>query len=104
MAQLRDLIESHLALLYMNQVLGEKNGRLVNTSQKSRLCAHCPICASCKKIRDEKGDWQSVEAYVSKHTRTIQSRYCRTGRTHVLHTHVERANLIDVGSAQQIFA
>ena len=27
-----------------------------------------PICASCKKIRDDKGYWQQVEAYVSRHT------------------------------------
>ncbi len=27
-----------------------------------------PICANCKKIRDDKGYWGQVEAYVSKHT------------------------------------
>jgi PAS domain S-box-containing protein len=27
-----------------------------------------PICASCKKIRDDKGYWEQVEAYVSRHT------------------------------------
>ncbi|MEN6320066.1 MAG: PAS domain S-box protein [Syntrophaceae bacterium] len=27
-----------------------------------------PICANCKKIRDDKGYWQQVEAYVSRHT------------------------------------
>jgi PAS domain S-box-containing protein len=27
-----------------------------------------PICANCKKIRDDKGYWQQVEAYVSKYT------------------------------------
>lgn len=27
-----------------------------------------PICASCKKIRDDRGYWEQVEAYVSKHT------------------------------------
>ena len=27
-----------------------------------------PICASCKKIRDDKGYWNQVEAYVSNHT------------------------------------
>lgn len=28
-----------------------------------------PICASCKKIRDEKGCWHEVEVYVSGHSR-----------------------------------
>jgi PAS domain S-box-containing protein len=27
-----------------------------------------PICASCKKIRDEEGAWHQMEAYISKHT------------------------------------
>jgi len=28
-----------------------------------------PICAWCKKIRDDKGYWESVEAYISEHTK-----------------------------------
>ena len=28
-----------------------------------------PICASCKKIRDDQGYWNEVETYVSKHSR-----------------------------------
>ena len=27
-----------------------------------------PICASCKKISDDKGYWQEVESYVTKNT------------------------------------
>ena len=27
-----------------------------------------PICASCKKIRDEKNEWQVLEAYITKHS------------------------------------
>ena len=27
-----------------------------------------PICASCKKIRDDKGYWQQVEIYIQKHS------------------------------------
>lgn len=27
-----------------------------------------PICATCKKIRDDQGYWQQVESYVSKHS------------------------------------
>jgi PAS domain S-box-containing protein len=27
-----------------------------------------PICASCKKIRDDRGYWQKVESYISEHT------------------------------------
>ncbi len=27
-----------------------------------------PICASCKKIRDDKGYWQQIEEYISEHS------------------------------------
>jgi len=32
-----------------------------------------PICANCKKIRDDKGYWEQVENYVSKHSEAIFS-------------------------------
>jgi len=32
-----------------------------------------PICASCKKIRDDKGYWQAVEEYISTHTDALFS-------------------------------
>jgi len=27
-----------------------------------------PICANCKKIRDDKGSWSQIEAYISEHS------------------------------------
>jgi hypothetical protein len=27
-----------------------------------------PICAACKKIRDDQGYWQAVERYISEHS------------------------------------
>jgi hypothetical protein len=27
-----------------------------------------PICANCKKVRDDQGYWQDVDLYVRKHT------------------------------------
>jgi DNA-binding response OmpR family regulator len=32
------------------------------------LSGMLPICAQCKKIRDDQGDWQAVEVYVKKHS------------------------------------
>ena len=32
------------------------------------LSGFLPICASCKKIRDDKGYWNHVEAYISEHS------------------------------------
>ncbi|MBN2600758.1 MAG: hypothetical protein JXR87_02050, partial [Candidatus Marinimicrobia bacterium] len=32
-----------------------------------------PICASCKKIRDDRGYWNQVEKYISEHTEAVFS-------------------------------
>ena len=32
------------------------------------LSGFIPICASCKKIRDDKGYWNQIEAYISEHS------------------------------------
>jgi hypothetical protein len=32
------------------------------------LSGFLPICASCKNIRDDKGYWNQIEAYISKHS------------------------------------
>ena len=37
-------------------------------SKVKTLSGFIPICASCKKIRDDKGYWSQVEAYISKHS------------------------------------
>ncbi len=33
-----------------------------------KLSGLLPICAWCKKLRDDKGYWKSVEEYISAHT------------------------------------
>lgn len=37
-------------------------------SEVKQLSGLLPICASCKRIRDEKGGWQQVEVYVHAHS------------------------------------
>jgi PAS domain S-box-containing protein len=37
-------------------------------SRVKTLSGLLPICAACKKIRDDKGYWKQLEAYVSEHT------------------------------------
>ncbi|MDZ7698135.1 MAG: MASE3 domain-containing protein [Deltaproteobacteria bacterium] len=36
--------------------------------QVRKLSGMLPICASCKKIRDDKGYWEQVESYITKHS------------------------------------
>ena len=40
---------------------------VMERARKEIQGALLPICASCKKIRDDKGDWQALEAYFSDH-------------------------------------
>jgi PAS domain S-box-containing protein len=37
-------------------------------AQVKSLRGLLPICASCKKIRDESGDWHTLETYISGHS------------------------------------
>jgi len=37
-------------------------------SQVKQLSGMLPICASCKKVRDDQGYWTQIEAYISSHS------------------------------------
>lgn len=41
--------------------------------QVRTLTGLLPICASCKRIRDDRGYWQQVETYISEHTNVMFS-------------------------------
>lgn len=56
-------------LINMTRELHQKNTALANAlSEIKSLRGILPICAGCKKIRDDKGYWEQVEVYVSQHT------------------------------------
>ena len=64
----RDLVQMHLGLVYMNHALGEKNRHLGEyLAEIQSLRGLIPICAVCKKIKDDNGFWRSVETYLTKH-------------------------------------
>lgn len=42
-------------------------------AQVKKLSGFLPICASCKKIRDDKGYWQQIEQYISEHSEALFS-------------------------------
>jgi hypothetical protein len=51
----------------------EEREKLVGELQKAlsevkKLSGFLPICASCKKIRDDKGYWRQIEAYIRDHS------------------------------------
>lgn len=52
---------------------GDEKERLINDLQKAlsevkTLQGFLPICSHCKKIRDDKGYWNQIEAYIHAHS------------------------------------
>ena len=60
-----------IAAIWTTAVLAWRN--LQATEHISVLQDLLPMCASCKKIRDDKGYWSQVEQYIEAHTKTIFS-------------------------------
>ncbi len=49
----------------LSKLVGELQEALAKVKALSGLL---PICASCKKIRDDKGYWTQVEVYIRDHS------------------------------------
>jgi PleD family two-component response regulator len=62
-------VHTHLTLYRLQQELVEKNAQLADALARVRtLKGLLPICANCKKIRNDQGYWQQVEVYVRDHS------------------------------------
>ncbi len=67
--ELKELIESHLSLLQMNKTLEAKNKQLNDSLEEIKtLRGILPICAQCKKVRDDEGYWNQIEGYIERHS------------------------------------
>lgn len=56
-------------LIATKRDLQQKTMELQDALDKVKLLSgYLPICASCKKIRDDKGYWQEVESYIDSHS------------------------------------
>jgi GAF domain-containing protein len=70
MESMRGLIESHLALLELNTMLGEENKQLADyLDELQQLRGLVSICSCCKDIQDRDGAWQPVEKWLIAHPR-----------------------------------
>lgn len=68
MLKFKNMIESHLELTYLNQVLGDKNNRLTDYLMEIQaLRGFVHICSNCKSIKDDQGEWQPIDNYLIKH-------------------------------------
>ncbi|MCK5133555.1 MAG: tetratricopeptide repeat protein [Candidatus Sabulitectum sp.] len=64
------------ASLREKEVIAKKNDELTKTNNQltaamakvKTLSGMLPICASCKRIRDDDGYWQQIESYISSHS------------------------------------
>jgi len=63
------------AILILRRRKAEKeNERLIGELREAitrieTLSGLLPICAYCKKVRDDQGYWNKIETYISKHSR-----------------------------------
>jgi PAS domain S-box-containing protein len=61
----RDITERKQIEAEREQLINELQGALADVKTLSGLV---PICANCKKIRDDKGYWTQIEAYIQERT------------------------------------
>ena len=61
----RDITERRRMEREHLKLIKQLQGALSEVKQLSGLL---PICANCKRIRDDQGDWQQVEVYVHAHS------------------------------------
>ncbi len=67
--ELKARVHNHLELKLSKDRLKKLNSELQTALDEIKtLKGLVPICASCKKVRDDDGYWQEVEHYVSAHT------------------------------------
>ena len=62
-------VRTQLELKLQRDVLIHRNEELQKALAKIKtLSGLLPICASCKKIRDDQGYWTQLESYISEHS------------------------------------
>jgi GAF domain-containing protein len=68
MTNFKELIESHIEVITMNQVLGDRNARLTDyLAEIQAFRGMVSICSCCKSIRDEKDNWKPIEELLITH-------------------------------------
>ena len=68
-------VRAHLEIQHLQRQLRQANAELAAHNQELQealdkvqtLSGLLPICAGCKKIRDDSGYWEQVEVYVQRH-------------------------------------
>ena len=62
-------VATHLELSRLRARLEQQTAELRDALAKVKtLSGFIPICASCKKVRDDRGFWSQIEDYLSEHS------------------------------------
>lgn len=70
-------VRTHLTLRFLQLQMEKKNAELQKALDEIKvLRGFIPICASCKRIRNDKGYWEQIESYISSHSEAIFSHGC----------------------------
>ena len=64
-AAMLDVTERHVVEMERERLIEDLQAALARVKMLSGLL---PICASCKKIRDDRGYWKQVESYIMSHS------------------------------------
>jgi len=69
----KKVIQCNIRDITQRKRIEEERRKLTNDLQDAlakikRLRGLLPICASCKKIRDDKGYWNQLETYIQEHS------------------------------------
>jgi len=67
---IRDITDRKQAEEEREKLIHELEAALAKVKTLSGML---PICASCKKIRNDEGYWSQIEAYISEHSQVIFS-------------------------------
>ena len=62
---LTDISDRKLSELRLRETLAQRDTALEHVRLLSGML---PICAACKRIRDDHGAWQPLESYISNHS------------------------------------
>ena len=58
----------------INKILQKQYDELKKAKDKIKiLSGFIPICANCKKVRDDKGYWNQIESYIAEHSDAVFS-------------------------------
>lgn len=62
-------LNAHLDIRSLQNELEDKNKELQKAlDDVKQLSGFIPICAACKKIRDDEGYWNQIDLYISQHS------------------------------------